>query len=95
MAARAHKPKSGRQDAQVTKRARSWGKTGPQEPVKSSAAAIDAGARRAMTAEAAYYRAERRGFAPGRELDDWVAAEAEIERATAPHRGDEPSLCGD
>jgi hypothetical protein len=48
-----------------------------------------------MTAEAAYYRAERRGFAPGRELDDWLAAETEIERATAPHRGDEPSLCGD
>jgi len=24
-----------------------------------------------------------------------IAAEAEIERATAPHPGDEPSLCGD
>ena len=23
----------------------------------------------------AYYRAERRGFAPGNELDDWLAAE--------------------
>jgi hypothetical protein len=48
-----------------------------------------------MTAEAAYYRAERRGFEPGHELDDWIAAEGEIERATTPHRGDEPSLCGD
>jgi len=27
---------------------------------------------------AAYYRAERRGFAPGYELDDWLAAEAEV-----------------
>jgi hypothetical protein len=27
---------------------------------------------------AAYYRAERRGFAPGNEVEDWLAAEAEI-----------------
>jgi hypothetical protein len=32
----------------------------------------------ALIAEAAYYRAERRGFAPGRETEDWLAAEAEI-----------------
>ena len=30
-------------------------------------------------AVAAYYRAERRGFAPGNDLDDWVEAEREIE----------------
>ena len=36
-----------------------------------------------MVAEAAYYRAERRGFAPGAEMDDWLAAEAEIERLLA------------
>ena len=28
-------------------------------------------------AVAAYFRAEKRGFAPGREIDDWLAAEAE------------------
>ena len=33
-----------------------------------------------LIAEAAYYRAEQRGFAPGHELDDWVAAEAEVRR---------------
>lgn len=33
-----------------------------------------------MIAEAAYYRAARRGFAPGHELEDWLAAEAEIDR---------------
>lgn len=27
---------------------------------------------------AAYFRAERRGFAPGYELEDWLAAEAEV-----------------
>ncbi len=29
-------------------------------------------------AEAAYFRAERRGFAPGHELEDWLQAEIEI-----------------
>jgi len=28
-------------------------------------------------AETAYYKAEARGFEPGRELDDWLEAEAE------------------
>jgi hypothetical protein len=34
--------------------------------------------RRRMVAEAAYYRAEQRGFTAGREVDDWLAAEREI-----------------
>ena len=32
-----------------------------------------------LIAEAAYFRAERRSFAPGYELEDWLNAEAEIE----------------
>jgi hypothetical protein len=35
--------------------------------------------RRRLIAEAAYYRAERRGFAPGQELEDWLAAEIEVD----------------
>lgn len=31
-----------------------------------------------MIAVAAYYRAQRRDFAPGHELEDWLAAETEI-----------------
>jgi len=38
--------------------------------------------RQRMTAEAAYYRAQKRGFARGCELEDWLAAEAEISMAT-------------
>ena len=33
-----------------------------------------------MVAEAAYYRAERRGFVGGWEQQDWLEAEAEIDR---------------
>jgi hypothetical protein len=36
-------------------------------------------ARRALIAEAAYLRAERRGFAPGHETEDWLAAEVEVD----------------
>lgn len=37
--------------------------------------------REAMIAEAAYYRAARRGFVPGHELDDWLAAEQQVDTA--------------
>lgn len=40
---------------------------------------IDAEMRRRMVADAAYYRAEARGFTTGYELEDWQAAEAEID----------------
>lgn len=36
--------------------------------------------RHRLVAEAAYFIAERRGFAAGYELDDWLQAEAEVDR---------------
>jgi len=39
--------------------------------------------RRNMIEQAAYFRAERRNFAPGHEQEDWVAAEAEVDRELA------------
>lgn len=35
--------------------------------------------RQKMIAEAAYYRAEQRGFAAGDPLEDWLAAETEVD----------------
>jgi hypothetical protein len=32
-----------------------------------------------LIAEAAYFRSEKRSFAPGYELEDWLAAETELE----------------
>jgi len=40
---------------------------------------ISEGMRRSMIAEAAYLRAEQRGFAGGDEVEDWLAAEAEVD----------------
>ena len=46
--------------------------------------------RRAQIALAAYYRAERRGFGGNGEVDDWLQAEREIDRAAALHSAMSP-----
>jgi hypothetical protein len=40
---------------------------------------VDPEQRAALIAEAAFFRAEKRGFAPGHEVEDWLAAEAEVD----------------
>ena len=40
---------------------------------------VDADTRRRLVAAEAYFLAERRGFAAGNELEDWVAAEAAVD----------------
>jgi hypothetical protein len=35
--------------------------------------------RAALIAEAAFFRAEKRGFSPGNEVEDWLAAESEVD----------------
>lgn len=41
-------------------------------------AELSEGERMQRISVAAYFRAEKRGFAPGGEIDDWISAEAEI-----------------
>jgi len=40
-----------------------------------------------MIAEVAYLRAERRGFSPGREEEDWLAAEKEVDALLSAGQG--------
>ena len=40
---------------------------------------VDPERREGLIAEAAYFRAQKRGFAPGHETEDWLAAEAEVD----------------
>jgi Protein of unknown function (DUF2934) len=42
--------------------------------------------RQSIIAKAAYFRAERRHFEPGHELEDWLAAESEVDRRIAQAR---------
>jgi hypothetical protein len=60
--------------------------------VTRSSAYMEPEARDAMIAEAAYFRSAHRGFDPGHEVNDWLAAESEIDAALA--RGDLPQSCG-
>ncbi|MCU0806207.1 MAG: DUF2934 domain-containing protein [Burkholderiales bacterium] len=57
------------------------------EEAHAVAALVPPEARAQMIAEAAYYRAEARGFEPGRELDDWFEAEMQIDRLLAAELG--------
>ena len=58
--------------------------TGPDRVVGAGEAGLGKGldeaeeAQRREIAENAYYRAEKRGFAPGKEDEDWLDAETEI-----------------
>lgn len=67
----------------VTSMTKQAGKAAPSprehmSPTADEANQVSAGSRQQMIAEAAYYRAESRGFAPGGELADWLQAEANI-----------------
>ncbi|HEX6007449.1 MAG TPA: DUF2934 domain-containing protein [Burkholderiales bacterium] len=53
-------------------------KSEPQAMAGDGATRLTEDERRRMVAEAAYYRALQRGFAAGGEVDDWLAAEREI-----------------
>ena len=44
----------------------------------SAVPVVDPQERQVFIAQAAYFRAEKRGFAPGGELQDWIEAEAEV-----------------
>lgn len=60
------------------------GSTGTQpQPSPADEAATAPPERVEMIAVAAYYFAERRGFAPGQELEDWPRAEKALDAGAA------------
>lgn len=55
------------------------GASNPTVTVTGTAVSLSESTRRVMVEQAAYLRAERRGFAPGGEVEDWLLAEAEVD----------------
>jgi hypothetical protein len=55
----------------------------PKTIVPARVELIPASLREDMIREAAYYLAESRSFVPGRELDDWLAAELQMDELIA------------
>jgi hypothetical protein len=63
-------------------------KNNPSTPIPSQRTSFDAPAEadwHRMISEAAYYLAAKRNFAPGRDLDDWLAAERAAKDFLSPH----------
>jgi hypothetical protein len=58
------------------------GKARGTEPTKAGGAQLSHEERREAIARAAWRRAEQRGFQDGYALDDWLAAEREIDGKT-------------
>lgn len=55
----------------------------PEQAIGTGTTDISAEHRLTMIAEAAYFRAQSRGFAPGGELDDWLEAEWSVDERLA------------
>jgi hypothetical protein len=53
----------------------------PGQALAAVASKCDATARRDLICKVAYLRAARRNFRPGRELEDWLGAEREVDEA--------------
>lgn len=56
-------------------------KRGSKAPAKQTDAGLKAAAHRSRISDAAYFRAEQRGFIGGDHVADWLAGEAEIAAA--------------
>jgi hypothetical protein len=57
-----------------------------------SSFSADDGSREARISEAAFFKAAARGFAPGHEWDDWLAAEKEIDAQSSGERSSGSAL---
>jgi hypothetical protein len=76
----------------VTKRAPRKTAADAAQSVTSATQFIGQEQRAALIAEAAYLRAQQRGFAPGHEIEDWLAAEAEVDARLMHSTGSEPRV---
>ncbi|HEX6549231.1 MAG TPA: DUF2934 domain-containing protein [Gammaproteobacteria bacterium] len=70
---------TGRKPAKAASRPRTSRRAADGKAAPDQLTAINMEMRHAMIAEAAYYHAEKRGFAAGNELQDWFEAESEID----------------
>lgn len=89
----ARKPRAAAAPKPAAKKAAATGKNSarkPTAPVRAAVARPSATEREEMVRTAAYYRAQRRGFAPGYEWEDWLAAEAEVSMLAGPQPAPKP-----
>ncbi|HWT27988.1 MAG TPA: DUF2934 domain-containing protein [Methylophilaceae bacterium] len=76
----ANKPIDGTAKTGASAKRRSRAKAAGRHVFSNSEAHVTETDRQQMIADNAYFRAERRDFAPGSEMVDWLEADAEIDR---------------
>jgi hypothetical protein len=90
----ARRPRAAAAPKSTRKKGATSGKATVRKPVgtpsRAAIAAPSATEREEMVRTAAYYRAERRGFAPGYEWEDWLAAEVEVGALTGRQQTPKP-----
>ncbi len=74
----------------ATSRRRTSGVQSATASGASAGSTVSADARRAMIEQSAYLRAERRGFTAGGEVEDWLAAETEVDALLEAGNGSSP-----
>jgi hypothetical protein len=82
----ARKPRAAKATKPAARKVAATGKAAVRKstrtPSRAASAAPSVTQREEMVRTAAYFRAERRGFAPGYEWEDWLAAEDEVSTQT-------------
>ena len=90
----ARKPRVAAAPKPPAKKAAATGKTPARKPAgiqsRPAVATPSSAEREEMVRTAAYFRAERRGFAPGYDWEDWLAAEAEVIALAGPRPAPKP-----
>jgi hypothetical protein len=71
-------PRAGTTERRASPRRTPAKDAGPGDQAAEGPASLSQEDLQALIARAAYLRAEKRGFAPGHEEEDWLAAEAEV-----------------
>jgi hypothetical protein len=79
--------RSGKTEPDTEQRSRARSDRDAEQMAVNADERVNEAARRQLIEEEAYCRAERRGFAPGGELADWLAAEAKVDLSLAETRG--------
>jgi len=77
----ATKTKTIKKPTKTAKKASTAKSTTRKSSTSKSTSTIDHSRRQQMIAEAAYYNALQRGFSPGNDMDDWLIAEAQVDKA--------------
>lgn len=87
-----HEPRRRKQPIPKARASESVAPAAADSPANPPASFIEPDRRHGMISDAAYFLSEQRDFCPGHELEDWLTAEREVDRALG--SGEPGTGCG-